>query len=294
VTDLKRRWIEDKAVKEAGWPIHVVKSCIDADPTLVEKWDSLLAALGRKITGTEDAEFASGSGADPYQIDPDEVEAMGASFADPTQLIMPLFSAPATLHIVVSSEDRYPRPGHTPMFLTSATIPAYVRLHLISQLLLEIDGGDFIQPGEGFCMAAMRVLEAVWAVIEDDGPPDMSVVLRHILPAVEGMDYDDTQLTVPRSSTKGRDRRKGGNHRRDERTSSQIKQEFEAARKDSKVWKTIPWSALLLKIISTRIYWPHERSSPPFPPRTSSSIFRRRTEWSLWLEKQVCLHLVSL
>ncbi|KAJ7293075.1 P-loop containing nucleoside triphosphate hydrolase protein [Mycena rebaudengoi] len=232
VTDLKRRWIEDKAVKEAGWPIHVVKLCIDADPTLVEKWDSLLAALGRKITGTEDAEFASG--ADPYQIDPDEVEAMGASFADPTQLIMPLFSAPVTLHIVVSSEDRYPRPGHTPMFLTSATVPAYVRLHLISQLLLEIDGGDFIQPGEGFCMAAMRVLEAVWAVIEDDGPPDMSVVLRHILPAVEGMDYDDTQLTVPRSSTKGRDRRKGGNHRRDERTSSQIKQEFEAVRKDSK------------------------------------------------------------
>ncbi|KAJ7109956.1 P-loop containing nucleoside triphosphate hydrolase protein [Mycena epipterygia] len=233
VDDLKRRWIEDKAAKEAGWPIHVVKTCIEADPSLVENWDLLLSTLGRKLIGIEASVVSAG--AEPYQIDPDEIEAMGASLEDPTQLVMPLFSAPVKLHVLISAEKGYPRPGHAPMFLTSNTVPAYIRLHLISQLLLEMEGEDFIQPGEGLCMAAMRVLEAVWAVIEDEGPPDMSVVLRHIVPRLEGegVDYDDTHLT--RASGKPRSRRKGGgNYRRDDRTNAQIKQDFETVCRDSK------------------------------------------------------------
>jgi ATP-dependent RNA helicase DHX57 len=231
--DLKRRWIEDKAVKEAGWPIHVVKACIEADPNLVEHWDLLLSTLGKKIIGLEDSSISSGS--QPYQIDPDEIEAMGASLVDPNQLVMPLFSAPVKLHVVVSAEEGYPRPGHTPIFLTSNTIPAYVRLHLVSQLLLEMEGEEFIQPGEGFCMAAMRVLEAVWATIEDNGPPDMSVVLRHIVPRLEGegIDYDDAHLAKT-SNTRTR-RKGGGNHRRDDRTDAQIKQDFENVCRENKV-----------------------------------------------------------
>ncbi|KAJ7675357.1 P-loop containing nucleoside triphosphate hydrolase protein [Mycena rosella] len=231
--DLKRRWIEDKAAKEAGWPIHVVQACIEADPSLVEHWDRLLSTLGKKIIGIEDPIISAG--AEPYQIDPDEIEAMGASLVDPTQLVMPLFSAPVKLHVVISAEEAYPRPGHTPMFVTSNTVPAYIRLHLISQLLLEMEGEEFIQPGEGFCMAAMRVLEAVWAVIEDDGPPDMSVVLRHIVPRLEGegMDYDDTHLTAKSGNSRSR-RKGGGNHRRDDRTDAQIKQDFETVCRETK------------------------------------------------------------
>ncbi|KAJ7492368.1 P-loop containing nucleoside triphosphate hydrolase protein [Mycena latifolia] len=221
--DLKRRWIEDKAAKEAGWPIHVVQACIEADPSLVEHWDILLSTLGKKIIGIEDPIISTGT--QPYQIDPDEIEAMGASL-DPTQLVMPLFSAPIQLHVLISTEEGYPRPGHTPMFITSNTVPAYIRLHLISQLLLEMEE-NFIQQGEGFCMASMRVLEAVWAVVEDDGPPDMSVVLRHIVPRLEGegVDYDDTHLTAKQG---------GGNHRRDDRTDAQIKQDFEIVCGDNK------------------------------------------------------------
>ncbi|KAJ7246262.1 P-loop containing nucleoside triphosphate hydrolase protein [Mycena haematopus] len=230
--DLKRRWIEDKAAKEAGWPIHVVKACIEADPSLAENWDFLLVTLGRKLIDIQ--ESATSAEAEVYQIDPDEIEAMGASLEDPTQLVMPLFSAPVQLHILVSPEKSYPRRGHVPMFLTSTVVPAYVRLHLISQLLLEMEGDDLIQPGEGLCMAVMRVLEAVWAVVEDEGPPDMSVVLRHIVPRMEGegVDYDDTHLKVASDS---RPRRKGpGNHQRDNRTSTQIKQDFENLCRDSK------------------------------------------------------------
>jgi hypothetical protein len=232
--DLKKRWIEDKAAKEAGWPIHVVKACIDADTSLVENWDLLLVTLGRKIIGIEDS--TAPTGAEPYEIDPDEIDAMGASLVNSTQLVMPLFTAPVKLHILVSAEKRYPRPGYTPMFLTSTAVPAYVRLHLISQLLLEMEGEEFIQPGEGICMAAMRVLEAVWAVIEDEGPPDMSVVLRHIVPRLEGegIDYDDTNLSAPKQGN-SRTQKKGGDHRRDDRTSAQIKHDFETLCRDTKV-----------------------------------------------------------
>ncbi|KAJ6520085.1 P-loop containing nucleoside triphosphate hydrolase protein [Mycena sanguinolenta] len=229
--DLKRRWIEDKAAKEAGWPTHVVKACVEADPSLVENWDLLLVTLGRKLIGVEGT--VTSTAAEAYQIDPDEIEAMGASFEDST-LVMPLFSAPVELHIIVSPEKGYPRRGHVPMFLTSTSIAAYVRLHILSQLLLEMEGEDFIQPGEGICMASMRVLEAAWAVVEDEGPPDMSVVLRHIVPPVEaeGFDYDDTHMKV---AGKSRPRKKGpGNHRRDSRTSAQIKQAFEDLCRDNK------------------------------------------------------------
>ncbi|KAJ7170133.1 P-loop containing nucleoside triphosphate hydrolase protein [Mycena filopes] len=228
--DLKRRWIEDKAAKEAGWPIHVVKACVDADPSLVENWDLLIVSLGRRLIGLE--EPATPAEAEPYQIDQDEIAALGASMEDST-MVMPLFSAPVQLHVLVSSEKAFPRPGYAPMFLTSTTVPAYVRLHLISQLLMEMEGEEFIEPGEGFLIAAMRVLEATWAGIEDDGPPDMSVVLRHIVPRVEmeGIDYDDTQKKL--GNTRAR-KKGGGNYRRDERTSSQIKEEFERLCRDNK------------------------------------------------------------
>ncbi|KAJ7631194.1 P-loop containing nucleoside triphosphate hydrolase protein [Roridomyces roridus] len=227
--DLKRRWMEDKAVKEAGWPVHLVKACLDEDPSLITNWDLLISTLGRKLIGAAGAPEPAGS---PFPIDPDEVEAMGASLEDPTQLVMPLFSAPVQLHVVIGP-DKYPCPGHCPMYLSSTTVPAYVRLHLLSQLLLETENAEeFIQPGEGFCMAAMRVLEAVWAVVEDDGPPDMAVVLRHVIPQVEteGFDYDDSSL-----KTNNRSRRKGASrHLRDERSSVQMKQDFDQLCRGSK------------------------------------------------------------
>ncbi|KAF7337468.1 p-loop containing nucleoside triphosphate hydrolase protein [Mycena sanguinolenta] len=150
---------------------------------------------------------------------------------------MPLFSAPIELHILVSPEKGYPRKGHVPMFLTSTSVAAYIRLHLLSQLLLEMEGEDFIQPGEGICMASMRVLEAAWAVVEDEGPPDMSVVLRHIVPRVEeGFDYDDPCLKGAGKSGSRftRPQKTSRNRQHDSRTSTQIKQDFEDLCRDNK------------------------------------------------------------
>jgi hypothetical protein len=48
--DIKKRWIEERAIKQAGWPAHVVRECT-AEPRLVEEWALLVAALNRRLVG---------------------------------------------------------------------------------------------------------------------------------------------------------------------------------------------------------------------------------------------------
>ncbi|KNZ80627.1 Putative DEAH-box ATP-dependent helicase [Termitomyces sp. J132] len=226
--DLKGRWIEDKAVKEAGWPAHAVKACT-AIPTLSLNWDLLLVALGRRLIGkqwtqTSDSEVDNTS---PFEINVDEVEAMGGFFSDTRELVIPLFSAPIQIHILTSSDKGYPRPNFSPMYITSTSTSAYVRLHLLSCLLLEMRSDYFVEFGEGFCMAVMRVLEAEWAKIQDNGPPDISVVLVHFIP--QALSVHNLAMSTPEvPSMTPRAVRRGASLRRDLRTDQQIKQEFEA------------------------------------------------------------------
>lgn len=152
--------MEDKAVKEAGFPALLVKECTD-DPSLVENWEALIIVLGRKLIGIDspspDDNWTS------FVIDEDEVEAMGAEYVDHSQIIMTLFSAPVKLHILVPTSSNVSTPG---MYITSAECPAYIRLHLLATLLTAIRNNTFKEQGEGFLVAAMRLLEGSWADIE--------------------------------------------------------------------------------------------------------------------------------
>lgn len=238
VDDLKRRWIEDKAVKEAGWPAALVRDCT-SDPRLVESWDLLVAALGEKLTGGHWNAFLSTDSPTPipqeFRMDDQEVESLGAHYEDPRHLVMPLFSAPIQLHILVSADGAYPA-GYPPMYLTSGSIPAYVRLHLLAQTVMAVKTPDFVEPGEGFCMAAMRFLEGEWAQIEDNGPPDMSAVLRHIVPQTPSHQEEAPRpTTLPKSSG----RKRGGPARRDDRTDQQVQEDFETLRSSAKVGSTL-------------------------------------------------------
>lgn len=228
VDDLKKRWIEDKAVKEAGWPAHAVKS-LTSHPRLLEKWDLLIETLGRKLIGenlADEPEAPVDIVHEPFQIDPDEVEALGAHLTDSTELVMPLFSAPIQVHMLVSADQGYPRHGYAPMYITSSTAPAYIRLHLLSQILVAMKSEEFVEPGEGFCMAVMRVLEGEWAKIEDNGPPDMSAVLKHFMPsptrASPVSDLTSLGRSIPGPSVNQNRRRRASR-----RSNSQIKQDFE-------------------------------------------------------------------
>ncbi|PPQ77039.1 hypothetical protein CVT25_014856 [Psilocybe cyanescens] len=179
--DLKRRWIEEKAVKEAGWPLNAVNECTKANPELVFKWDSLMVALGQKLIGSH-IEITEPSQCTPYTIEVEEYEALGAHLEEEGHLVLPLFSAPIKIHILFSEVDRYPRPGYIPIYITSTTAAAYIRLHLLSRFLKAMETKSELEFGEGFCMTVMRIVEEAWADIEDNGPPDISMVLKDLIP----------------------------------------------------------------------------------------------------------------
>lgn len=230
--DLKKRWIEDRAVKEAGWPAHIVKDCTTNSNLLV--WDRLLVALGKRLIG-EDF-LAEVANSDPYIINIDEVEALGASFVDPTQLVIPLFSAPIQINILISSAESYPRPSYAPMYITSTKAPPYVRLHLLSRVLLAMNSNSFMEPEEGFCMAIMRFLEGEWALIEDHGPPAMSMVLKHFISMPQALSETNTDenlnLAFSNERTTGRHQTR---QRIDDRDSNQIRKDFEIVCQSNKV-----------------------------------------------------------
>jgi ATP-dependent RNA helicase DHX57 len=231
--NIKSRWMEDKAVKEAGWPPQVVKDVLTT-ADLPQRWDLVLVALGAKLIGRA-FDLASSADSSTYPIDPDEYEALGAELEDAGHLALPLFSAPIKVHILYSDTERYPRPGYLPIFITSSTAPAYVRLHLLSCLLLAMEETPTLDSGEGFCMTVMRILEDEWARIESEGPPDISQVLKNLVPPVnrfaQSTNMADDELALARRGTK-----RSHHARREKRgDSTQIKQAFENLQQTDKV-----------------------------------------------------------
>ncbi|KAF8808063.1 P-loop containing nucleoside triphosphate hydrolase protein [Phlegmacium glaucopus] len=179
--DLQRRWIEEKAVKEAGWPPQAVKECT-ADPRFIQSWDLLMVVLGKRLIGQHMGETASTNSSAAYLIEEGEYAAFGARLEEPGHLVLPLFSAPIDIHILFSIDECYPRPGYLPIFVTSSTVPAYIRLHLLSRFLSTLELQSGLLADEGFCMSVMRIFEGEWALVEDNGPPDISAVLEHLVP----------------------------------------------------------------------------------------------------------------
>ncbi|KAF9486472.1 P-loop containing nucleoside triphosphate hydrolase protein [Pholiota conissans] len=229
--DLKRRWIEDKAVKEAGWPLQAVKECT-AKPEVLRCWDLLLVILGRKLIGLSGVDFDANGDDPPYSIQSVEYEALGAHLAEPGHLVVPLFSAPIEIHVLFSESKRFPRPGYYPVYITSTTAPAYVRLHLLSRLLLGMQASPHLEAGEGFCMAVMRIVEEAWAEIEDNGPPDIASVMKNIIPRPpkQVLTVDDTLMNIASNDPS----KPKGSRRLNTKTDDQIKQEFEALQQTKK------------------------------------------------------------
>jgi hypothetical protein len=151
---------------------------------LVENWSLLILALGRKLIGDEVDDIfvcSQSETATTYSISTEEVDAFGAYYVDPSTLVMPLFSAPIELRLIMQ-QDTPSNSMHPPMYVTSSSVPPYVRLHLLSQILQQIKLGKFFESDEGLLMAAMRILEKDWAVVEDHGPPNVSAVLKYLIP----------------------------------------------------------------------------------------------------------------
>lgn len=240
--DLRKRWMEDKAVKEAGWPRHIVKEYL-ADLENVNNWDRLVVTLGQRLIGENIDSSLLATPVGPFEISADEYEALGANLDESNHIIMPMYSTPVQLHILLSPDGQYPRPDYVPLYITSAVVPAYVRLHLLSRLLKAIASGSFIESGEGFCMAAMRLLEDEWAKIEDSSPPDMATVTQHLLPRPDTIDHD-SDSPIPESKFY-RARKTGGHPKTEGKDDAQIKREFELLCQSEKVLQFVLKLAML-------------------------------------------------
>ena len=228
--NLKKRWIEDLAIKEAGFPTLVVKE-YTADPNLAEDLVLLISALSRRLVGKGAGELFKTS-ADlelscrEIRDRTDEVEALGAHFVDPCHIVMPLFSGPVELHVALPPDTCNDR-SLLAVYVASPSVPPYIRLHLLARLLCAAEREDFIEPGEGFLIAAMRVLEDHWAHIETNGPPEMSTIVGHLITPRAVPQVLDAPHDVPIDKENRRAVRGKPRHMYDDRSDGQVKQDFE-------------------------------------------------------------------
>ncbi len=239
--DIKKRWIEERAIKQAGWPAHIVRECT-AEPRLLEEWALLVAALNRRLVGEPylDVTMQPDHGDVEERITEDEIESMGATYADDQTftLVMPLFLAPVQLNFVIPPGYSYNRSSRPPpMYITSTSVPAYVRLHLLAKLLGAFEQGAIKESTESICVSAMEVLEEHWAILEDKGPPNIYGVLKHLVPSQEVQDPEviPTAGAPAKGSSKGSSRKarnKSSLAAQDLRSDTEVMREFDTMRQD--------------------------------------------------------------
>ncbi|KAH9957470.1 P-loop containing nucleoside triphosphate hydrolase protein [Lactifluus volemus] len=242
--DIKKRWVKDRAIKQAGWPAHVVHDC-STKSHLLEEWALLVAALNRRLVGEswEDVTMQPDGDDVEERITEDEIESMGASYADDYTftLVMPLFLAPIQLNFVIPPGYAYNRSSRPPpMYITSSSVPAYVRLHLLERLLDAFKKGTISDSTEGICVVAMQVLEEHWALLEDQGPPNMHDVLRHLAPHQEARVLKVNPTSgAPEKTRERKPRSAASSVRHDLRSDAEVMQEFDTMRQDERYAKLL-------------------------------------------------------
>lgn len=254
--DLKRRWMQDKAVKQLGWPLQVVKECLSSK--VDDNWPLLVKLLNKRLLGEDpsnvDDPFDMTGG--PEELDLDELEALEVHITNSHELTIPSPMAPLKLVVLLNSNRCLGRTGEPPaMYIISSEVAAYVRLHVLSKILLAIKAGTFADSEENFIMAAMRHMEEEWVHIQDNGPPDMSTVLQHLLPRdTDITSDDDLKENIASSSGRGSVRRRRPRNLKDNRSDSAVKQEFDMAR-NGDMW---------LKMLATRKRLPAFKTASQF------------------------------
>ncbi|KAH9965152.1 P-loop containing nucleoside triphosphate hydrolase protein [Lactifluus volemus] len=154
---------------------------------------------------------------------------------------MPLFLAPIQLNFVIPPGYAYNRSSRPPpMYITSSSVPAYVRLHLLERLLDAFKKGTISDSTEGICVVAMQVLEEHWALLEDQGPPNMHDVLRHLAPHQEARVLKVNPTSgAPEKTRERKPRSAASSVRHDLRSDAEVMQEFDTMRQDERYAKLL-------------------------------------------------------
>jgi ATP-dependent RNA helicase DHX57 len=220
--NIKMRWFEESIAKEGGWPLYLIKEELATAPSGMDYPETLVSKLGMRLLG--EAGPLQGEDLMLGDIDPVEVDAYGG-ITSPGRVDIPLPVSPFTLHIFTSrnSSALFSPPA---VHISSPFVPAYVRLHVLSCILQALGEGQLIEDGESFVGACLRIIEEEWAAIEDNGPPDVALVLKHIPPhklsGIGGGNPDDSPFVKPATA-----RQKERSHKTDKRTDEQVRVDFQ-------------------------------------------------------------------
>jgi len=218
--NLKRRWFEESIVKEGGWPLYLVREELVTVPSGVDHPEILVSRLGMRLLGkTESLRGATPTLGD---VDPIEVDAYGG-IVSPGRTAIPLPISPFTLH-VFTPDNSSALVSPPAIHISSPSVPAYVRLHILSCILQAADEGRLVEDGESFVGACLRIVEEEWIGIEDNGPPDISQVLKYITPhkppATDAENPDEGPLIKS-------GKKKQRSHKADDRTNGRVNADFE-------------------------------------------------------------------
>lgn len=220
---LKIRWAEEKAVKECGWPVHVVKECM-AHEKLSSDWELLVSVLNRRLIG-DDWRNVTQQEQYYHSIGEDEAEAFGSYRNENNELVVPMPIAPLKLVIVPSSQGKFRSDYPPALYVVSPSVPAYIRLYLASKLLDELKSGSLPEEDESLLMGAMRLLEEEWVSIEDTGPPDMAALLQNLTPEEQQEPLGEDTKSAPEGN-KPNGRRRRATRRQDDRSDSRVEENF--------------------------------------------------------------------
>lgn len=195
---LVKGWVVDKLVKQAGFPRKVVEEVTaeDARETIA------LDALGYRLCGWE---YAACPGCE-------DVTARDAAREEELMVLKSVLDDRIShngdqvvirinhdtghdsleLNILLSSESCYPSEGHDDhppsFYLTSSTLPAYLKLHLHRRLLERFRDPERPDLAEALASGAGGAIFAMVEVLEEDlpavidSPPDIASVTEHLQP----------------------------------------------------------------------------------------------------------------
>ncbi|KAG8985528.1 hypothetical protein FRB90_004651, partial [Tulasnella sp. 427] len=255
--DLETRWIRERATKEVGWPERAVGECLSRS----KDWGMLMEALGKKLIGLE---LPTDMEEELNQVDSSldleerdiirqgEIEAVlsvhpDASVKDQT-LSIPIPDSSLTLHVIYPPDHPYPHPGSQaalglfrvpPIYITSPKTPPYVRLHVLSQILgslykpLESDGSlyEVLETGQGIVFAVIDFTSSVWTALEQANPPDLSEVMKHLLPPPDPQSPKLVPIaSAPQVRAEAGSQPKKSKHSVDRRTAEAVLNDFESLR----------------------------------------------------------------
>ncbi|EIN13864.1 P-loop containing nucleoside triphosphate hydrolase protein [Punctularia strigosozonata HHB-11173 SS5] len=224
--NLKTRWMQEKAVKIAGFPVQAVEKVIE-DGSSSFTWSTLLQTLNARLVGEDVAvQVDDAEGDEDAIVDEISMEGTGAFFSD-GELVVPLYSTPGgQLHLLVESHSPALYCSNPPpMYIASPSVPAYLRLHLLARLIHACRTGEVAENGVGFLITSIGFLDQEWTILEDKGPPEITTVLKHLLPQLEKS--AEGELASRQDVARNKSRKQRRTPTRDPRTDAEILQEFQ-------------------------------------------------------------------